>query len=230
MYRRLSFVVFGVFVLMMFTSITSAQERTDVSTIEVVGTGKIMAMPNLATISFAVETNAKAAGQAVKENATRTDKLLDALKTIAGEEGKIRTSGFSLSPVYQKEDRLRPQGFRVTNTVILLTKSTDKLGDLIDEASKVGVGRINNLVFSTDKEDDFRREAAVKAVQQAVQIAEDLAKAANLALGRIIKISYAPTGPVRPYRMAIMQAEARTPIEIGDIPIEERVTVVFAVD
>ena len=230
MLKRFSFVVFGIFVLMMFTSMACAQERPDVSTIEVVGTGKIMVMPNLATISFTVETNAKAAGQAVNENATRTDNLLDALKTIAGEESKIRTSGFSLSPVYQKEDRLRPRGFRVTNTVLLVTESTDKLGILIDEASKVGAGRINNLVFSTDREDDFRREAAVKAVQQAVQIAKDLAKAANLTLGRIINLSYAPTGPVRPYRVALMQAEARTPIEIGEIPIEERVTVVFAVD
>jgi uncharacterized protein YggE len=229
MHRGYSYIVCSIFVYIALICPTFAAEKSDRSTIEVVGTAKIMVMPNLATISFAVETNAENAEQAVKENGKRTGKLLNSLKRIAGEESKITTSGFSLSAIYKKEKRLHPRGYRVTNAVLLTTKDTDKLGILIDEASKVGVGRIGSLMFSTDKEDQFRREAAVKAVDQAMQIAKDLAKAANLNIKKIIKLSYAPMGPLRPYRMEAMAA-ARTPIEIGEIPIEERVTVVFAVD
>ena len=230
MLRRCSFcIVASIFVFMTIVGIAVAEEDSKTSTIEVVGTAKIMVRPNLATISFAVETNAERAEQAARNNARRTGKLLDALKGIVGEEAKIWTSGFSLSPVYNKEDRLRPRGYRVTNTVLLTTKSTDKLGILIDGASKVGVSRIGTLMFSTDKEDEFRREAAVEAVHQAMQTANALAKAANLNIKKIIKLSYAPTGPMRPFRMEAMAA-ARTPIEIGEIPFTERVTVVFAVD
>jgi len=207
-----------------------AQERAETSTIEVVGTGKIMVMPNLATITFAVETNSEQADRAVRENAKRTGALLDALKKIAGEEAIIRTSSFSLSPIYEKEDRLRPGGYRVSNMVLLTTKNTDQLGALIDEASKTGASRVGSLTFSTDKEDELRKEAAAKAVRQATQVAKDLAAAANLTVRKVIKLTYAPTGPVRPYRFEAMAAATRTPIEIGEIPIEETVSVVFAAD
>jgi len=230
MYDRLTYLVCSVWVVLTLAGTAFAQERAETSAIEVVGTGKIMVMPNLATITFAVETNSEQADRAVRENAKRTGALLDALKKIAGEEAKIRTSSFSLSPIYEKEDRLRPGGYRVTNMVLLTTEGTEKIGALIDEASKAGASRVGSLTFSTDREDELRKEAAVKAVRQATQIAKDLAAAANLTIRKVIKLTYAPTGPVRPYRFEAMAAATRTPIEIGEIPIEETVSVVFAAD
>jgi len=230
MYDRLTYLVCSVLVVLTLAGTAFAQERVETSAIEVVGTGKIMVMPNLATISFAVETNSEQADRAVRENAKRTGALLDALKKIAGEEAKIRTSSFNLSPIYDKEDRLRPGGYRVTNMVLLTTKNTDQLGALLDEASKAGANRVGSLTFSTDREDELRKEAAVKAVRQATQIAKDLAAAANLTIRKVIKLTYAPTGSVRSYRFEAMAAATRTPIEIGEIPIEETVSVVFAAD
>lgn len=230
MYKRLSLIVCSVFVAVALAGITFAEERPETSKIEVLGTGRVMVMPNVATISFAVETNSENAEQAVVENAKRTGELLAALKRIAGEEAEIRTSGFSLSPVYEKQDRLRPSGYRVTNRVLVKTKSMDKLGALLDGASQAGASRIGSLTFSSDKEEDLRREAAVKAVHQAKQIGNDLANAANLTIQKIIKLNHTPTGPVRPYRIEAATAATRTPIEIGEISIEERVSVVFAAD
>ncbi|NIP26184.1 MAG: DUF541 domain-containing protein, partial [Phycisphaerae bacterium] len=83
-------------------------------------------------------------------------------------------------------------GYRARNSVLLETKSIDKLGIFIDEASRVGVNRIGSITFSTDRDQELRKEAAVKAVQQAQTIAEDLAKAAGLTIRKIIKISYSP--------------------------------------
>ena len=88
------------------------------------------------------------------------------------------------------------------------------------------MSRIGSLTFSTDRDEELRKEAAVKALQQAKTIAEDLAKAAGLTIKKITKISYSPGGPIRPYRMEAM-ATARTPIEAGEISIEESVHVVF---
>jgi len=181
----------------------------------------------MATVSFAVETSATKAKQAVSENAEKTAALLKALRGITVKEVTIKTSGFSLTPIYDKDNRLRPKGYRARNSVILETKSIDKLGAFIDEASKVDVSRIGSLTFSTDRDEEFRKEAAVKAVQQAREIAEDLAKAAGLTIKKIIKLSYSPRGPVRPYRMEAMAAAARTPIEVGEMSIEESVHVVF---
>lgn len=227
MHRRLFLIAFGLFVFIAFCGLSFAEEQATPSTIEVVGKAKVMAMPDLATMTFSVESSAAKAQRAVSENAKRTEKLLAVLKGISGKEVKIKTSGFSLSPVYDKEDRLLPKGYRVRNTVILETKSIDKLGTLIDKASEAGVSRIGSLTFSTSKEEQLRMEAAVKALQQAKKIGSDLAKAADLKIKKIVKISYGPREPVRPYRMEAMAATTRTPIEIGEIPVEERVSVVF---
>ncbi len=89
------------------------------------------------------------------------------------------------------------------------------------------MSRIGSLTFSTDRDKELRKEVAAEAVRQAKTIAEDLAKAAGLTIKRIIKISYSPGGPVRPYRMEAMAAAVRTPIEAGEMSIEESVHVVF---
>jgi uncharacterized protein YggE len=61
-------------------------------------------------------------------------------------------------------------------------------------------------------------------------MATDLAAAAGLTIKKIIKLSYAPRGPVRPYMMETMAARVKTPIEIGELTIEESVNVVFEAD
>ena len=227
MYRRFVFSLFATLIIISFAGLSYATEKPTPSAIEVMGKATIMVMPNMATISFAVETSANTAKQAADENAKKTNKLLNTLREITAKEVKIKTSGFNLTPIYDKDSRLRPRGYRARNSVLLETKSIDKLGTFIDEASRVGVSRIGSLTFSTDRDEELRKEAAAKAVQQAKKIAEDLAKAAGLTIKKIIKLSYGPGGPVRPYRMEAMAAEARTPIEVGEMSIEESVHVIF---
>ncbi len=227
MYRKFAFGLFGTLLIICFAGPSYATEEATPATIEVVGRATLMVMPNMATLSFAVETSATTAKQAAGENARKSNKLLKALREVTAKEVKIKTSGFNLTPIYDKDSRLRPKGYRASNAVLLETKSIDKLGIFIDEASRVGVSRIGSLTFSTDRDKELRKEVAAEAVRQAKTIAEDLAKAAGLTIKRIIKISYSPGGPVRPYRMEAMAAAVRTPIEAGEMSIEESVHVVF---
>jgi uncharacterized protein YggE len=227
MYRKFVLSVFGTLIIIIFACLGYAEEKPGPSTIEVTGKAKIMVMPNMASVSFAVETSATTAKQAAGENAEKTKKLLNALREITVKEVTIKTSGFNLTPIYDKDSRLRPKGYRARNSVILETRSIDKLGTFIDEASRVGVSHIGSLIFSTDRDEELRKEAAVKAVKQAMEIAENLAKAAGLTIKKVIRLSYSSAGPVRPHRMEAMAAAARTPIEVGEMSIEESVHVVF---
>jgi uncharacterized protein YggE len=227
MNRKLNFFFLVICISLTLTQLSYGKEEAKPSTIEVVGKARVMTMPNVATVTFAVETNSTKAQQAVRENANQTDRLLNALKNIKGEKVKIRTSGFSLAPIYDKDNRFQPRGYRVTNTVIVETKAIDKVGTFIDEASKAGVSRIGSLTFSTDGEEKLRKEAAVQALNQAKDIAADLAKAAGLKIKRIVKLSYTPRGPAPLFRMEAMAAAARTPIEVGEITLEETVHVIF---
>ena len=227
MKRKISFLSLAICLSLILAQLSYGKEKPETSTIEVVGKAQVTTMPNLATVTFAVETNSTKAQLAVRENAKQTDKLLNTLKAIGKQKIKIRTSGFTLTPVYDKDNRFQPRGYRVTNTVIVQTKEIDQVGSFIDEASKAGVSRIGSLTFSTDGEEKLRKEAAVQALNQAKDIAADLAKAAGLTIKKIVKVSYTPRGPAPLFRMEAMAAAARTPIEVGEITMEETVHVIF---
>jgi uncharacterized protein YggE len=213
----------GLLMLLGFAAPASAEDNP--STIEITGTAAVMAPPTTVTISFAVETDSPKAQAAVKENAERTEKVLAALKKVSDKETKLRTTGFTLSPVYEKTERVI--GYRVRNTVVLESKDLDNTGAFIDEAADAGATRIGNLSFSSDKEEDLRKEAGLEALKFAMRDAEALAKASGMRIKRILKITY----DSREHPTIVMReaapAAARTPIAVGEIPVQVEVHVVF---
>lgn len=208
----------------------SGQKPERISVLEISETASVAAMPNQAKVSFAVETNAKEAQEAIRLNAMLTDKVLKALKSSIGPDDSLSTSRFNLSPVYARGEPSQLVSFRVKNAVSLTTKQVDSLGSLLDTATKAGVSRIDSLSFGHDKEQDLRNQAAVKALQRAKKTAEELAQAAGMKVKRILVISYSPPGPVRRYaRMAVAEG-ASTPIEVGQLAISAIVNVEFEIE
>jgi len=200
----------------------------DPSTIEITGRAAVMALPTTIVISFSIETDSPKAQAAVKDNAERTEKVLAALKKVSDKETQLRTTGFALSPVYEKTERVI--GYRVRNTVVLESKDLDRAGAFIDEAAEAGVSRIGNLSFTNEKEEDLRKEASIEALKGAMRDAEALAKAAGMGIKRILKISY----DSREHPTIVMReaapAAARTPIVVGEIPLQVEVRVTFEVN
>lgn len=222
------FCIVSLFVFFVLGLAVSAFAEDKPSTIEITGRAAVMAMPTTITISFAVETDSPKAQAAVRDNAERTEKVLAALKKVSDKDTKLRTTGFALSPVYEKTERVI--GYRVRNTVVLESKDLDKTGSFIDEAAEAGASRIGNLSFSNDKEEDLRKEAGLEALKRAMRDAEALAKAAGMTIKRIVKITY----DSREYPTIVMReaapAAARTPIAVGEIPVQVEVHVTFEVN
>ena len=229
--KKFAFIFCIIFIFITASSLVLAEDNARVSTIEVVGKAKIMVMPNVATISFTVESTAEKAQDAIRENAEQINRLLKVLRKTCGKETEIKTSAFTLSPIYAKGNRLRPSGYRVRNTVVLKTKELDRVGIYIDEASKAGADRIGSLTFDNDTEEQFRKEARVEALRDAVRSAEDLAKASGLNIKGTLSIRY--TNQRRYISRSVLvanAADAETPVEIGKIPIEATVNVIFEVN
>ena len=227
--RRIRFVIIILVVGYLFHPVAYASEKA--ATLEVIGTGRVMVDPNVALLAFAVETNARGAGEAVAANAERTQKLIRTLKGVMGPKDTIKASNFDLSPVYSKTDLFRPEGYRVSNRVILETRTLDRVGRLIDAAVAANVSRINSLQFQNDQHEVNQKMASKAAVKYALVSARELAKAADLDLRRIVTISFTGHEPVsRPYMAEAAFARSQTPIEVGQIPVVARVRVVFEVE
>ena len=196
-------------------------------TIEIMGKASIMTMPNTVTILFSVETELPKASDAVRSNAEKTEKILNVLRKISDKDTRIKTSGYGLFPVYEKEGATRTGFYRVRNSVIVESKDLDKVGAFVDQAAEAGVSRIANLTFGTDRSEELTKEAAAQALKNAVRDAEALAKVAGVSIKRIVKITYdqRENHPVR----AMLEAAApvSTPIMVGEIQVQASVHLVF---
>ncbi|HEX3036223.1 MAG TPA: SIMPL domain-containing protein [Thermodesulfobacteriota bacterium] len=230
--------------LAMFISLFSishsvfAQPEKVENTLEATGRGEVKVKPDVAYLTLSVETNAKEASEAVKTNADKMAKVINNLKPQIGKQDKISTSGYQLYPVYEYNEKLRESeltGYRAVNQVIVETKNLNGLGKLIDSATQVGANRIESLSFGTDRREEYRRQALVKAVQDAKGTAETVAKAAGVTIARIHRISPSYDVPMPVYRdfagaQKLAAESAPTPIEPGELTVSATVSIVFEIE
>jgi hypothetical protein len=207
-------------------------------TLSVTGSGKTDAAPDVAYLTLSVETVAKNASQAVKDNAETTNMVLNVIKTKLGKNDKVSTAGYSLAPVYEYNNQTNKsefKGYRASNRIMVEAHNLKEIGIIIDAAAEAGLNNIESLSFDTTKRDEFRREALTQAVNDAKTTAETLAKAAGVKITRILQLSPSFDYPVPVYRDYALAKEAvpatpPTPIEPGDISVSASVNIVFEIE
>ena len=230
-----------VFLLLMFTACyeSHAQDsQNEKRTLSVTGSGKVDAAPDVAYLTLSVETLAKNASQAVKDNAVTTNKVIEAIKAKLGKNDKVSTAGYSLAPVYEYNNQTNKtdfKGYRASNRIIVEAHNLNEIGKIIDSTAEAGLNNIESLSFDTTKRDEIRREAIVEAVEDAKATAGTLSKAAGVTITKILQLSPSFDYPVPVYRDYALAKEAAassppTPIEPGDITINASVSIVFVIE
>lgn len=125
--------------------------------ISVSGTANTEVAPDVAEISFAVQTSDnKSMQKATLLNKETSDKVLSVLGSMLNKDNGdyIKTSDFSASPVYSYSGSKRNlDKYEVSNRVIVHTKSLDKVGAMIDKAIEAGATNVDNLKFSVSTYD-----------------------------------------------------------------------------
>lgn len=204
-------------------------------TVSVDAEGKVMAKPDMATLTLEVETQAAQAEAAAQENAGRADNLLKALKKVTGPEDQIKTLSFRLIPVYAPKEKNQPsviKAYRALHRFQVELKDLARLGPALDTAWENGVSRINGPYWEHSRLEELQRQAAVNALEKAKRLAEALAQAAGLKVKGVEKIS---TGihprpllaaPREAY-LAAAPAATPTPLEVGEEEIKANIQAVF---
>jgi len=212
-----------------------AAEPPSPPSISVDADGKVMATPDLARLTLAVETQAATAAAAGQENAKRANTLLAAVKAVLGPEDKLRTLGYRLLPVYAHKTKSSPpeiKGYQAVNQLEIKILNVSRLGTIIDTAMKNGAARVNGPYWSHSRLEELQRQAAVNALKRARRLAEALAQAAGLKIKAVDKISsairiIAPRGAGKMRLMA--EAASPTPLEVGEEEITAHLQAVFLV-
>lgn len=209
--------------------------------ITVVGIGREQGAPDIARIGFGVEhtaPTAQAASQAAAKSATQ---LFEALRKQIGEDGKVQTGGYNLSPVYRQDTERPPDrprrpeivGYLVSNQVDAETRRVDSVGSLIDTAVAAGATRIGEVSFALRDVGPVRNQALKAAGVDAAGQANAIAEALQVRVVRVIEATTESSSVPVPYRRATMAMAAEsisTPIEPGEVTTEVRLRVTYGIE
>lgn len=230
----------SVFAVSTFCSLPSkAQEMNlqPIPSITVTGEGEISVRPDAVYITLGVESAGKDAGEALTENNTAMQRLMDTLERNDIEKKNIQTSNFNISPRYDNsrpprgEAAQQPKivGYSVSNRVRVKSTKIDQLGSLLDALVREGANSMYGIEFGVSDPKAAKDKAARAAVADAKRKAELLAEAAGVRLGSPIKISEASHDGPRPMMMEarMMMADSSVPVSEGEQQIKATITVTY---
>ena len=191
-------------------------------------------VPDVATLSTGVVTQAADANAAMRTNAQQMDKVMAAIRAAGIAERDVQTSGINLNPQYKYVENAPPSivGYQASNTVNVKVRDLSKLGKVLDAFVEQGANQINGPNFEVDKPDEAYDEARVAATRKAQARAQTYADALGLKVRRIISIGEGGASFPRPMPMLrAMAADAgfakETAISPGESTLSVNIEVVF---
>ncbi len=156
----------------------STRERT----ISVTGTATTSISPDLLTLQFGVDTEAKTAQAAISANSQDMNSIVAAITSLGITKDEISTASFSIYPVYNYSvpdpqtgiQKTTLTGYRASNTLFVKTAKLSLAGDIIDSAVGAGANRVDSVSFSLSpaKQQGVHDDLLGKAVLDAKSKAE----------------------------------------------------------
>jgi hypothetical protein len=206
---------------------------TDGTLLSVAASAEASRVPDVATLSAGVVTQAADGNTAMRQNAEQMVKVLAAIKAAGIAEKDVQTSGVNLNPQYRYADNEAPKitGYQASNTVSLKVRDIAKLGQVLDALAAQGSNQINGPSFEIDQPEPVYDEARLAALKKAQARADTYAKALGLRVRRIVSISEGGGGGLQPMPMMAMskamdRAES-TPVSPGETTLTVNLDVVF---
>ena len=200
--------------------------------LDVVATGEVRRVPDIAHISTGVVTQAQTASAAIQQNAEQMQRVRAALRRAGIADRDIQTSALNLNPEYRYQDNQPPvlTGYRASNQVTVRFRDIENTGKILDALVSQGANQINGPNWSIDNEDQAMDEARADALTKARARADLYARALGKRVTRIVAVS--ETGAVRPMPLPYAMAEARgadasTKIDPGEQTVGATLSVTF---
>lgn len=204
------------------------------ATISVTGQGSVSAAPDQANFSTGVVSQAPTAAQALQANTRAMNAVFATLRHAGIPDKDIQTSDFSVSPQYQpcKPGIVCTQrivGYQVSNNVDVTVEDLSKAGTVLDALVSSGSNQIGGIGFSIHDPKPLLSKAREAAVQDAVERAQTIARAAGVSLGPILSIQEGGAMAPRPlYAMKAMAGMAEAvPVAGGEQTVTANVTITW---
>jgi uncharacterized protein YggE len=200
--------------------------------ITVSGEGVVTAVPDMASVSVGVTTQAEDATEALSANNRAMASLVETLDQFGIAETDRQSSGFNIYPRYDRRldggNSNQITSYVVSNQMTVRVRDMTRLGELLSAVVESGSNQLGSLSFGNSNEAVLLDEARSSAVANARHKATLYAEAAGGKLGRVVSIAEAGASQPAPLMRAgvAMQMEA-VPVAAGENEYRAVVNVVF---
>lgn len=156
----------------------------------VVGEGKVEVTPDTAYVDAGITVDrASSVEEAQKIINKINNKIINALRDIGIEKADIKTSNYSIYPSYKYENNENKlDGYNGNATIQIKVRDPQLASKVIETATTAGANQIQGSRFVVDKPEVYREEAREKAIKNAKDQAEKMAKNLGIKLGKITNI------------------------------------------
>jgi uncharacterized protein YggE len=201
--------------------------------LDVVTTGEVTRVPDIARISAGVVTQAVSARAAIEQNNRQMAAVRAALSRAGIADRDIQTSSINLAPDYRYADNQPPvlTGYRASNEVSIRFRDIANTGAILDALVAQGANQINGPTLSIDKPDQALDEARTAALGAARARGDLYAKALGKRIARILSISESGGGyQPAPVMMAMRNQAESAKIDPGEQTIAVSLSVSFELE
>jgi uncharacterized protein len=180
------------------------------NTITVSGHGEAVGVPDIATFSFSVVSQKADVASAQADATAKANATTDYLKNAGIAEKDIQTSNYSINPQYDyiqtactggycPGGRQVLRGYEVRQTTTVKVRDTKKAGDLLAGVGSKGATEVSGLNFTFDDPTAVQTQARDKAIADAKQKADVLAKQLGVSIVRVTAFNENSGGYPMPY-------------------------------
>jgi hypothetical protein len=227
---------------LMGTGVATAQAQSAESgsdtlrTLNVSGTGRVNAVPDVADINIGVTEQAKEAGAASQKAADSMDSVVQALLAQGIDEKDIQTTNISLNARYDwNKEPAEVIGWEASNTVSVTVRDIDAVGTVIDEAVNAGSNQVNGISFRVEDPTEAQMLARTAAVDDARAKADQLAADVGVEIIGVVTITESGGSQPQPIYMARTEmamaadAGAATPVMAGEVELAVYVQIQYEI-
>ncbi len=207
--------------------------------LKVQGKGRVSVEPDVATLSFDVETKAKDYADCVSSLNNNTAALRADLVNAGLSLAELKTTAFSVRvDSHYKDGQRRLVGYCATHNLhIDVPADKDVLNRVLRQIAKGQSGAEIRLSFSVKDKDGLRQKVIANAVHTAKANAQILASAAGIKLGNLQQVDYGwAEVRISDYNASMIcesmeaaPSEMNADIDPEDVEAEDNVTLIYEI-
>lgn len=200
----------------------------------VVGEGKIEVIPDLAYVEVGITVNnVKMVEETQKKITAVNNKIIEGMKSLAIRREDITTSNYSIYPNYSYKNNVSSiTGYNGNAQISIKVRKTEMVARVVTVATEAGANQIQGIQFTIEKPEKYREMAREKAIDNAKEQGQKLARNLGIKLGHITNIVESSSATDRPIVLPAKSlgglGGAEEPsIEAGSQTITSTVTLYF---